>query len=132
AAFRAAAGAAIVVLGVALFLTQNRSAWLAVGLALVVWFLRTEAPEKAVAGALTLGLPTVVAVVFAVSLDLVDTTRGSASIETRRLAIGGVVLALAAVASALAQREARSGISRARAVWGTRFGLALVVAAAAL
>jgi O-antigen ligase len=52
------AGASAVVLAVALYLTQNRSGYLAVGVALVVWLSRTFAPRMRIApvGAVLVGV----------------------------------------------------------------------------
>jgi O-antigen ligase len=126
---RAMAGAATVVLSGALFLTQNRAAWLAVGVALVVWILRTRAPEVTVAGVLMLAIPAGSALAVVASLGLLDTHAQPVEIASGRATAGVVVLALAAVAAALAGVVRPRRPTRTLAVRGVRVGSVLVVAA---
>jgi O-antigen ligase len=124
---RAAAGAATVILSAALFLTQNRSGWIAVGVALAVWVLRTHHPESAFAGLLLLGCPAGTAVAIVASLNLFDKVSPAADIRSHRLVAGGVVVTLALVASALAAFVPPPRLSRALAVRGARAASLFVV-----
>jgi O-antigen ligase len=132
AAVRAAVGASAVVLFVALFLTQNRSAWLAAGCALVVWAVRTDSPVPAVGRAAVLCTPGLFAVALASSLDPLDTAAQPAAIHERRLAIGAAVVALAAVGAVLGRRMRAPRLSRAAIVRGAWAGSLFLVAAAAV
>jgi len=131
-AVRSAAGAATVVLLVALFLTQNRSAWLALGCALVVWVLRSKSPERVVGLAAVLGAPALVAVALVSFLALLDNQGQPAAIHARRLAAGAVVAALAALGGVLGRRGAALQPRRAWALHAVRLGCVLVFAAGAI
>jgi len=131
ASVRAVVGASAVVLFVALFLTQNRSAWLAVGCALVVWALRTGSPVRTVGRAAVLCTPALCAVALAWLLDPLDTAAQPAAIHERRLAIGAVVVVLAGVGAALGRRLRAPRLSRAVVVRGAWAASVFLVAAAA-
>jgi O-antigen ligase len=115
-----AAGAAAVVLSAALYLTQNRSGYLAAGVALVVWLWRTNAPS------LSLVLPAGVAVTALPFLDLFDTHRQFADLGQRRIGAAAVVVALAAAAFVLAPRLHRIAVPTVWVKRGSRVAAVLV------
>jgi Flp pilus assembly protein TadD len=130
-AVRSGSAAAAVVLIVALYLTQNRSGWLALSLALAVWLFATSDRSRAVAALAVAGIPATVAVTAVSRLDLLDRT---ASAGTRRepLLLGSVTvaaLALGAAACARVERwerfDARAGLRAAQlSLLATAAGLA--------
>jgi O-antigen ligase len=124
-AVASAAGAAAVVLAVALYLTQNRSGYLAVGVALVVWLTRTHAPVR-----FSVAIPAGLAVTAVSLLDLFDTHRQIADIAERRIGAAAIVVALAAVAFVLAPRMHRLTVPSAWVTRGAR--VAAVLAGIAL
>jgi hypothetical protein len=131
AAVRSAAGAATVVLLVALFLTQNRSAWLALGCALVVWAMRSRSPERVVGRGIVVCAPALLAVALVSLLALVDDQGQPAAIHGRRLLAGAVVAALAVMGALLGGRGTGLRPRRAWAVHAARLASLLLFAAAA-
>ena len=113
----AAAGASAVVVSVALYLTQNRSGWIAAGIALVVWVVRTEAPEKAAAAVLTLAIPAGGALLAIKLVGPFDS--------------GAIVIAFAAVAAVVASRLPRVGLPTGWISHRSRTGTAVAAALAA-
>ena len=130
-AVRAASGAALVVLASGLYLTQNRSAWLALGLALVVWVLRTREPGAAIAPSMVLACPCATAVAVIAALDLLDTGSSSPHIHAHRLLAGAVVVAAGLAAAALAALVRPSAVPQKLAVRGAYAAGVLVLAALA-
>jgi len=137
-AARGAAGASVVVSSLALFLTQNRAGFIALGVAFVVWLSRTDAPRRALAATLGLAIPVGAALAALKLLDLFDPHRQIADLAARRLAAGLVValaVAVAAFAPRLPQRSlpplrvahrAHIGAVAATVLAGLAFCLALV------
>jgi len=89
AALRSLAGAAVVPLTVALYLSQSRIAWVALAVGLVVWFARTRAARGTAALVL---LPAGLAVAVVSGLDLLDARALAGDREGRALAAAAVVL----------------------------------------
>ncbi len=121
-----AAGASAVVLSVALYLTQNRSGYLAVGVALVVWLSRTNAPVRSAVAGLSVAIPAGVALTAVALLGLFDTHRPIAGIGERRIGAAAIVVALATVAFALAPRMHRLTVPSAWVTRGARVAAILV------
>ena len=115
AAVRGAAGAATVVLAVALLLTHNRSGWLALGCAVVVWLWRT----RSAAAPVVVAAPTLAAVAIVTAL-------APDQLAARRLAALAVIVC-AAAAAAVAVRAPRPRLR----IPGIAPAGALVVTAAA-
>jgi O-antigen ligase len=126
---KAVAGASAVVLAVALYLTQNRSGWLALGVALVIWLLRTSAPATAASSALVLAVPAGSAVAFVAALGLFDTRSQSADLGTRRLVAGAAVVVLALAAGVLAARMRPLRLQGRAVVRASQCGALLVLVA---
>jgi O-antigen ligase len=126
---KAAAGASAVVLAVALYLTQNRSGWLALGVGLVIWLLRTSAPAAGASSALVLAVPAGSAVAFVAALGLFDTHSQSADLGTRRLVAAGAVVVLALAAGVLATRVRPLRLQRRTVVRASQCGALLVLVA---
>jgi hypothetical protein len=129
----AAAGASTVVLSVALYLTQNRSGSIALGIALVVWIVRTDVPEKAAAAILTLAIPAGGALVAIKLVGLLDAHRQIAALGSTRFGSGAIVIAFTAIASVVASRLPRVGLPSGwishRSRTGAAFAAALAVGA---
>ena len=125
-AVTAGAGASAVVLSVALYLTQNRAGYIALGVALVVWLLRTDAPERAATAMLLLAIPVGVALTAITRVGLLDTHRPIADVGARRIAAGAIVIALATVASVLVPWMPRLTLPRARVLRGAQVAAAFV------
>ena len=125
---RAAFAAAAVVLLVALYLTQNRSGWLALATAVIVWILTTSARSDAAVALVLAALPAAIAVAIVARLDLLRTDRAAGRAEDAHLALGVVALcaAIGAAGTVFAPRFALGHRFVVRAVRAA----ALVVAAA--
>jgi O-antigen ligase len=93
------AAAMCVVSTAALYLTQNRSGWIALSVALVVWLLRTSARLEVATTILLTAIPAAAAVAVLRHLDLLDTNAGGTSRPDRVLLAAGAVAGLAAVAA---------------------------------
>ncbi|MFL5928557.1 MAG: O-antigen ligase family protein [Gaiellaceae bacterium] len=132
AAVRSAVGASAVVLFVALFLTQNRSAWLALGCAMIVWALRTGSPVRTVGRAAVLCAPALFAVALAWCLDPLDSAAQPAAIHERRLVVGAAVVTFAGTGAALGRRLRAPRLSRTTVLRSAWAGSLFVVAAAAV
>jgi O-antigen ligase len=131
-AVRSVSGASVVVSTVALFLTQNRAGFVALGVALVVWLSRTDAPARALAATLELAVPVGVALLTIKLLGLFDTHRQVADLAWRRVGAGGVV-AFAVVVSAFgAARLRRLRLPHARVAYRAQIGAGAAVALAGL
>jgi O-antigen ligase len=116
---RAAASSAGVVLAAALYLTHNRSGTLALACAVVIWLLRTDAPQVAAASLAAVGAPAGAAVVAVAALG-VDT-------HSHRLLGGAAIVACAAFAAVVP----RPRLSRLLVVGAARAAIALVAIGAA-
>jgi hypothetical protein len=120
----AAAGASVV----ALYLTQNRSGWLALGAALVVWTLTSSAPSEAAGAILIAALPAAAAVALVGRLDLLRTAEPAGRTGDGYIAAGLVVLC-AGIGGALTLLRPRLRLDRG-AVVHIAYGGAFVVSAA--
>jgi hypothetical protein len=125
---RAVSGASSVVLFAALYLTQNRSGWLALAVALVVWLLRTNAPSKAAGVTLLLGGLAALCLALVAGLGLLDTHASADELSARRLEAAAIVLAVAALAAALTLSVRSLPVSSHAAVRGAQ-ALGLLTAA---
>jgi hypothetical protein len=106
------AAPATVVLAVALYLTQNRSGYLALGVALGVWLWRTNDRTGAATALLVLGIPAGAGVAVIWLADVLDTHRQISDLSTRRTVAGAVVVGIALLVSAVAPRMRRLSLPR--------------------
>jgi O-antigen ligase len=120
-----AALASAVVLAIALYLAQNRAGYLALGIALVVWLSRTNAPVRSAAACLSLATAAGVAVTAVAPLGLFDTHRAIADVGARRVGAAAIVIALATVAFVLAPRVQRLRVPSTWVTRGARLAAAL-------
>ena len=125
---KAAAGAAVVVSSVVLYLTQNRAGYVALGVACIVWISRTDAPASATATIIGLAIPTGAALVSIKLLGLLDTDthRQVADLGARRVGGGLIVLSIAVLASRMPRLTLRCIRVRGRAQVGAVTAAALV------
>jgi O-antigen ligase len=127
-ALRRASVAAAVTFSVALYLTQNRSGALALGVALFVWLLGTSARADAVAAILFVALPAGVALAIVQRLDLLDRNSSVAQRESRALFAAATVAAIAAAAAAVTRLWSRPRFGRVALSHATRLAVLPLVA----
>jgi hypothetical protein len=113
---------------VALSLTQNRSGWLALAAALVIWLLTTSAVSEAAAAIVLAAIPSAAAIVVVSRLDLLATSGAGGRAGRAHLA-AAVVMLFAWLAAACALLRPRVRIGRRVAVRAAQGG-ALAVSAA--
>jgi hypothetical protein len=125
---QALAASLAVVSVVALYLTQNRSGWLALAAALVVWVLTTSAMSDAAAAIVLAAVPAATAIAIVWRLDLLSTDAGGGRAGRAQLA-AAVVALFAAAGAAFALLRPRLRLGRGAAVRAAQGG-ALAVSAA--
>jgi hypothetical protein len=131
-ALAAAARASIVVSAVALYLTQNRAGYIALGVAFVVWISRTDAPARALATTFALAILVGVVITAIKLLDLFDTHRQIADLGARRIGACVIVVGAAALVPLLATRLPRLAVPGVRVPGRTQIGAVVAAACAAI
>jgi hypothetical protein len=121
-AMAAVARASVVVSAVALYLTQNRAGYIALGVAFVVWISRTDAPARAFATTFALTILVGTALTAIKLLDLFDTRRQIADVGARRIAAGAIIVVAAALVPALATRLPRRALPPGRVARRAQIG----------